>query len=41
LRITVKEQKAAKAMDSMPTVIEPSLTTLYSFVTYYCANTVR
>jgi hypothetical protein len=40
LRITIKEQKAAKAMDSMPTVTEPSLTPLYSFVTYYCANTV-
>jgi hypothetical protein len=40
LRITLKEQKAAKAMDSMPTEIEPSLTTLYSFVNYYFANTV-
>jgi len=39
-RIGLKEQKAAKAMDSMPTEIESCLVPLYSSVTRYCGDKV-
>jgi len=39
-RITLKEQKATKELDSMPTAVEPGLVPLYNAVTQYCGDKV-
>jgi hypothetical protein len=40
MRIVLKEQRAAKAMDSMPTNLEEELLPLYESVSLYCSNKI-
>jgi hypothetical protein len=40
MRITLKEQRAAKAMYAVPIALDPELVPLYDNVTQYCGNNV-